>query len=70
MEGDAVTRDNFHSDELEVHGLGLGCTAHLVVTYFAELGLVVAVIESKGLGKSLRSKTSVVLSLFQGQRRW
>lgn len=63
-------RDSFHSDELEVHGLGLDCTTHLVVTYFAELGLVVAVIESKGLGKSPKSKTSVVLSLFQGQRRW
>lgn len=65
-----MTRDHFHSDELEVPGLGLDCTTHLVVTCFAELGLVVAVMESKGLGKPPRSKTSKVRSLVQGQRRW
>lgn len=60
-------RDHFHSDELEVHGLGWDCTTHLVATHLAELGLVVAVTESQGLGESPRGKASAVL--FQGQRR-
>lgn len=64
-----MTRDHFHSDELEVHGLGWDCTTHLVATHLAELGLGVAVTESQGLGESPRGKASAVLSLFQGQRR-